>query len=116
MQGKLTLFCVLCVLLSLASAEKILGRAEPIPSDKCGAAAITYADERLYLFALSEDSVVWYKFQKQEGGWSVWRPLADRRKMSSGPKPIRHVNGTIQVYARGADRKFYVSTMTSINE
>lgn len=107
---------MLCALLSLASAEKILGRAEPIPSDKCGAAAITYADERLYLFALSEDSVVWYKFQKQEGGWSVWRPLADRRKMSSGPKPVRHSNGTLQVYARGSDRKFYISTMTSLNE
>jgi hypothetical protein len=110
-------FCTLCCLLvSLASAEKLLGRAEPIPSDKCGANVITFDDERLYVFSLSEDSVVWYKFQKPEGGWSTWRPLADRKKMSSGPKPIRHSNGTLQVFARGADRQYYVTTMTSLNE
>jgi hypothetical protein len=107
---------VLAALLSLAAAEKILGRAEPIPSDKCGASVIASAEDRLYVFSLSEDSVVWYKFQKIEGGWSTWRPLADRKKMSSGPKPIRHTNGTVQVFARGADRKFYISTMTSLNE
>jgi len=59
---------------------------------------------------------VWYKFQKPEGGWSTWRPLADRMKMSSGPKPVRHTNGTLQVFARGTDRKFYVTTMTSLYE
>lgn len=110
------LFCVLAAVAALATAEKLLGRAEPIPSDKCGVTAITFEDERLYVFALSEDSVVWHKFQKPEGGWSTWRPLADRKKMTSGPKPVRHSNGTIQVFARGPDRKFYISSMTSLNE
>jgi len=110
------LFCVLAALAALTSAEKMLGRAEPIPSDKCGVSAITFDDERLFVFSLSEDSVVWYKFQKPEGGWSTWRPVADRRKMSSGPKPVRHTNGTLQVFARGADRKYYVSTMSSLYE
>jgi len=67
-------------------------------------------------FALSEDSVVWHKFQKPEGGWSTWRPLADRRKMSSGPQSVRYANGTIQVFARGTDRQYYYSQMTSLNE
>ncbi len=110
------MFCVVATLAVLCSAEQMLGRAEPIPSDKCGASAISYEDERLFVFSLSEDSVVWYKFQKPEGGWSTWRPVADRKKMSSGPKPIRHTNGTLQVFARGADRKYYVSTMSSLYE
>jgi len=114
--SRIGLYCVLAAVASLAAAEKMLGRAEPIPSDKCGASVITFEDERLFVFSLSEDSVVWYKFQKPEGGWSTWRPLADRRKMSSGPKPVRHTNGTLQVFARGADRKFYVSTMSSLYE
>lgn len=94
----------------------MLGRAEPIPSDKCGLNAITAEDERLYVFALSEDSVVWYKYQKTEGGWSTWRPLADRKKMASGPKPVRHANGTMQVFARGADRQYYFSNMITSSE
>jgi len=114
--SRAAIFCVLAVFVSLTAAEKLLGRAEPIPSDKCGASVITYEDERLFVFSLSEDSVVWYKFQKPEGGWSTWRPLADRMKMSSGPKPVRHTNGTLQVFARGTDRKFYVTTMTSLYE
>jgi len=77
---------------------------------------ITFEDERLYVFSLSEDSVVWHKFQKSEGGWSTWRPLADRKKMGSGPSAVRYSNGTMQVFARGTDRKFYVTTMTSLNE
>lgn len=112
---RVVVFCALAAL-AVVSAEKLLGRAEPIPSDKCGASVTTYEDERLYVFSLSEDSVVWYKFQKPEGGWSTWRPLADRKKMSSGPKSVRHTNGTMQVYARGSDRQYYVSTMTSVNE
>lgn len=112
----LGLLCAVCVLLSVCSAEKLLGRAEPIPSDKCGLTTITSGDERVYVFSLSEDSVVWFKFQKPEGGWSTWTPLADRKKMSSGPKPVRHSNGTIQVFARGADRQFYISTMVANNQ
>lgn len=108
--------CVLAACLAAASAETMLGRAEPIPTDKCAASVISFEDERLYVFALSEDSVVWHKFQKENGGWSTWRPLADRKKMGSGPKAVRHTNGTLQVFARGTDRKFYVTTMTSINE
>lgn len=68
------------------------------------------------MFSLSEDSVIWYKFQKVEGGWSTWRPLADRKKMGSGPKAIRFSNGTLQVFARGTDRKFYQTIMTAENE
>jgi len=104
------------LVVGLCTAEKLQGRAEPIPSDKCGASVLTFDDERLFVFALSEDSVVWHKYQKVEGGWSTWRPLADRKKMASGPKAIRYSNGTMQVFARGTDRKFYVSTMTTLNE
>jgi hypothetical protein len=102
----------------LASAELLghKGRAEPIPTDKCAASVVTFDDERLYVFALSEDSVVWHKFQKSEGGWSTWRPLADRKKMGSGPRVVRYPNGTLQAFARGTDRKYYASTMTSLNE
>lgn len=114
------LFGVLCVLVAVAfvSSEKLghRGRAEPIPTDKCSSSVITFEDERLYVFALSEDSVVWHKFQKPEGGWSTWRPLADRKKMGSGPRAVRYANGTMQVFARGTDRKFYVTTMTGLNE
>jgi hypothetical protein len=104
-------------LLVLVACETLTmkNRAEPIPTDKCGASVVTFEDERLYVFSLSEDSVVWHKFQKPEGGWSTWTPVADRRKMSSGPTPVRHLNGTVQVFARGADRQYYVSTMTSLN-
>jgi len=95
-------------------------RADPIPSDKCGSNVVAYEDDRLYLFSLSEDSIVWYKYQKDappvESVWSTWRPLADRKKMSSGPRAVRYPNGTLQVFVRGADRQFYVSTMTSLNE
>jgi hypothetical protein len=91
-------------------------RAEPIPTDKCGTTVVSFEDERLYVFALSEDSIVWYKYQKAEGGWSTWRPLADRKKVTSGPRPVRHTNGTLQVFVRGADREYYVTTMTSLNE
>jgi hypothetical protein len=110
--------CVVALLAvtAYAATEKLLGRAEPIPTDKCSAAVIEFDDERLYVFALSEDSVVWHKFQKPEGGWSTWRPLADRKKMSSGPKAIRFVNGTLIVFARGTDRKYYQTQMTSLNE
>jgi len=107
---------VLLVLVACCGGEKLLGRAEPIPSDKCATTVVTFEDERLYVFALSEDSVVWHKFQKPEGGWSTWRPLADRKKMGSGPRAVRYENGTLQVFARGTDRKFYVTTMTSLNE
>eukprot|EP00300_Choanocystis_sp_HF-7_P010543 c17000_g1_i1.p1 GENE.c17000_g1_i1~~c17000_g1_i1.p1 ORF type:complete len:396 (-),score=75.70 c17000_g1_i1:26-1213(-) len=106
----------LVVAAALCSAEKLQGRAEAIPSDKCAAFVLQFDDERLFVFALSEDSVVWHKYQKPEGGWSTWRPLADRKKMGSGPKAVRYSNGTLQVFARGTDRKFYVSTMTSLNE
>lgn len=33
--------------------------------------------------------------------------------MNSGPKAVRFPNGTLQVFARGSDRKFYQSTMTA---
>lgn len=36
--------------------------------------------------------------------------------MGSGPKAVRYPNGTLQVFARGTDRKYYVTTMTSVNE
>eukprot|EP00298_Acanthocystis_sp_HF-20_P009599 c18401_g1_i2.p1 GENE.c18401_g1_i2~~c18401_g1_i2.p1 ORF type:complete len:386 (-),score=181.81 c18401_g1_i2:106-1263(-) len=106
-------FClsVLFILSLSVLGEKILGRSEVIPSDTCGVSVVSYEDERLYIFSLSEDSVVWYKSQKLEGGWSTWKLLADKRRMSSGPKPIRHSNGTLQVFARGADRRYYVSTL-----
>jgi len=104
--------------LAVVSCEQLVlkNRAEPIPTDKCGATVVSFEDERLYVFSLSEDSIVWYKFQKPEGGWSTWRPVADRKKMSSGPRPIRHTNGTLQVFVRGADLQYYVSTMTELNE
>jgi len=68
------------------------------------------------VFSLSEDSIVWHKFQMPTGGWSTWRPLADKRKMGSGPQGVRYENGTMQVFARGTDRQFYVTTMTALNE
>jgi len=115
MSGK-QILAVFVLLVACCAAETLLGRAEPIPSDKCATSTVTFEDERLYVFALSEDSVIWHKFQKPEGGWSTWRPLADRKKMGSGPRAVRFENGTLQVFARGTDRKFYVTTMTSLNE
>eukprot|EP00301_Raphidiophrys_heterophryoidea_P007791 c12972_g1_i2.p1 GENE.c12972_g1_i2~~c12972_g1_i2.p1 ORF type:complete len:388 (+),score=86.18 c12972_g1_i2:52-1215(+) len=115
MSGKKVLAALFLIVASCA-AETLHGRAEPIPSDKCATSVVTFEDERLYIFSLSEDSVVWHKFQKPEGGWSTWRPLADRKKMGSGPSAVRYENGTMQVFARGTDRKFYVTTMTSLNE
>jgi hypothetical protein len=103
-------------MLSQTGGETIQGRLDPIPSDKCGAFVISHEDERLFVFSLSEDSVVWHKFQKPEGGWSTWKPLADRKKVTSGPKALRHANGVMQVFVRGADRRYYVSTMTTLNE
>lgn len=46
----------------------------------------------------------------------MWRPLADRKKMASGPKAVRFPNGTIAAFARGTDRKFYHTVMTNSNE
>jgi len=113
---KIVALAVAIVALSCVSGEETRGRAEPIPSDKCAVAVIPFEDERLYVFSLSEDSVVWHKYQKPEGGWTSWKPLADRKKMGSGPKSVRFANGTMQVFARGTDRKYYVSQMTSLNE
>jgi len=90
----------------------IASRVEPIPTDKCAASVITGDDDQLYVFSLSEDSVIWFKFQKKQDGWSTWRPLADRKKMGSGPKAIRFANGTLMVFARGTDRKFYSTILT----
>merc|ERR1712110_973062 len=73
----------------------IASRVEPIPTDKCAASVLTGDDDQLYVFSLSEDSVIWYKFQKKQDGWSTWRPLADRKKMGSGPKAVRFANGTL---------------------
>jgi len=115
---KFVCLVVFCLTLGLSIAEQLShkGRAEPIPTDSCASSVISFDDERLYVFSLSEDSVVWHKYQKPEGGWSTWRPLADRKKMGSGPQVVRYPNGTLQVYARGTDRKFYYSQMTSLNE
>merc|ERR1711998_587499 len=91
-------------------------RVEPIPTDKCAASVVASDDDRMYVFSLSEDSVVWFKFQKAEGGWSTWRPLADRKKMASGPKAVRFAQGTLMGFARGTDRLYYSTTMTAENE
>jgi len=104
------------ILIAALCAVACATRVEPIPTDKCAASVVTHDDDRLYVFSLSEDSVVWYKFQKMEGGWSTWRPLADRKKMGSGPKAVRFVDGTLMVFARGTDRKYYSTTMTAENE
>merc|ERR1712226_1670464 len=107
---------VAAILIAALCAVACATRVEPIPTDKCAASVVTHDDDRLYVFSLSEDSVVWYKFQKLEGGWSTWRPLADRKKMGSGPKAVRFVDGTLMVSARGTDRLYYSSTMTAENE
>merc|ERR1711991_220013 len=107
---------VAAILIAALCAVACATRVKPIPTDKCAASVVTHDDDRLYVFSLSEDSVVWYKFQKMEGGWSTWRPLADRKKMGSGPKAVRFVDGTLMVFARGTDRKYYSTTMTAENE
>eukprot|EP00298_Acanthocystis_sp_HF-20_P009600 c18401_g2_i1.p1 GENE.c18401_g2_i1~~c18401_g2_i1.p1 ORF type:complete len:384 (-),score=187.19 c18401_g2_i1:1061-2212(-) len=101
---------ILFGLVMIVSAEKILGRAEPIPTDTCGSSVVSSENGKLFLFSLSQDSVVWYKSEQPEG-WSKWKLLAGKVKMTSGPKPIRYANGTIQVFARGVDRRYYVSTL-----
>jgi len=104
------------VLVAALCAVACATRVEPIPTDKCAASVVASDDDRMYVFSLSEDSVVWFKFQKAEGGWSTWRPLADRKKMASGPKAVRFAQGTLMVFARGTDRLYYSTTMTAENE
>jgi len=104
------------IVLAALCAVAVASRLSPIPADKCGADVITDDQDKIFVFALSEDSVVWYKFQKEEGGWSLWRPVADRKKMGSGARAVRFPNGTMVVFARGTDRKFYHTVMTNINE
>jgi len=36
--------------------------------------------------------------------------------MGSGPKAVRFINGTLVVFARGTDRKFYMTEMTELNQ
>lgn len=85
-------------------------RWETIPSDKCGASVVADGEDRPFVFTLSEDSYVWYKYQAMNGKiWSPWRELADRRRMMSGPKAVRFADGSIQVFALGMDKKYYQS-------
>lgn len=103
---------ILAALCAVACASRI----NPIPTDYCGAAVAQADDDRTFVFSLSEDSVVWFKHEKVEGGWSKWQPVADRKKMGSGPRAVRFPNGTIQVFARGTDRLFYHSMMSDTFE
>ena len=107
MIGAVVLACFMA-----AHGLQTLNRLEPIPSDKCAASTITGEDERMYVFALSEDSVVWQKHQLSEGGWSSWKALSNKFKSSSGPSAIRHVEGNLQVFAKNADRTFCYTTQS----
>lgn len=110
------LVLALCAIVCAAS------RRESIPTDQCSASVITDDEDKVFVFVLSEDSHVYFKHQRVEGGWSTWKPIKAQEdgkgmKMASGPRAVRFSNGTIAVVSRGAtDRKFYRTIMSPAYE
>merc|ERR1711907_142023 len=115
----------LLTLLGLAAGEQVavsasaeaLERIDSIPTDKCGASIGTNEDDRLHIFALSHDSALWHKYQKDGSGktWSSWIPLGGKQKFSSGASVMRNADGRLEVFVRGADKTIYHTAQKKAN-
>merc|ERR1712054_239147 len=74
--------------------------ASDIPKDRCGVVVAINEDERLELFTLGHDNLIYHKCQLTAEEWSNWANLGGLY-IRGGPSIVRNADGRLQMFVRG---------------
>lgn len=89
-------------------------QASDIPKDRCGVVVAINEDERLELFTLGHDNLIYHKYQLTAEEWSNWANLGGLY-IRGGPSLVRNADGRLQMFVRGMDKAIWYKSQIHPN-